>query len=188
MPNEKGMFTQDETDEQYSFSYPLARFIGKYFPKDKPVIDLGCGRGSYLSYLEDVGFKYLSGVEGIHQHKEFTGKIENKDLTQEIDLGYQGNVICLEVGEHIPEKHLGVFYDNICRHVAHGCKIVLSHAIRLQGGLGHVSCKDNMWVQREMEKRGFELLIDDSIAARNVIESKNCHWFQNSLIIFKKVK
>lgn len=188
MPNEKGMFTQDETDEQYSFSYPLARFIGKYLPKDEQVIDIGCGRGSYLAYLEDIKFQHLTGVEGIKQHKEFNGQIENKDLTIEFDLGIKGNVICIEVGEHIPEKYLPVFIDNICRHVALNHKIILSWAIRLQGGLGHVSCKDNMWVQREMEKRGFELLIDDSIAARNVIESKNCHWFQNSLMIFKKVK
>lgn len=186
MPDEKGIFTQEDTDQQFSFSYRLAQFFGQYFDKKTRVIDLGCGRGTYLRYLHDIGFELLKGVEGMQLTNFEVGVVEVQDLTEHFDLGVSGNIICLEVGEHIPESKLIKLFDNITRHTQKRGKVILSWAIPNQDGLGHISCRHNIWVINEMEKSGFTFLAEDSLTARGVIEDHQCEWFRNTIMIFKK--
>lgn len=189
MPNEKGMFNQDETDEQYSFSYPLARWIGKFLPKSEQVIDFGCGRGSYLAYLQDMGFEKLIGVEGVRQHSEVPHElIKTQDLTESFDLGVKGNVICLEVGEHIPADKWLTLIENIKTHLKDDGKLIYSHAIINQGGLGHINCRHNFEIIDRLYYCGFKLMVEKSLEARNVIEDNHCGWFKQTIMIFEKIK
>ena len=64
MIGQTGIWTTEESDYGHAFSYYTARFIGRYFEKNRPVIDLGCGNGTYLQYLKDIGFENLTGVDG----------------------------------------------------------------------------------------------------------------------------
>lgn len=42
----------------------ITEFLKQYsIPKDKPVLDIGCGYGTSLKYLEKFGFKKLYGIE-----------------------------------------------------------------------------------------------------------------------------
>eukprot|EP00666_Eupelagonemidae_sp_cell4sb_P002611 gene2611-biopygen40125 len=59
----------------------------------------------------------------------------------------------LEVGEHIPEKHIPAFVDNLDRHNRVG--ILLSWAVPGQEGHGHVSCRSNKDVIDMIERRGY---------------------------------
>jgi len=188
MPTETGIFNEEETNDQYSFSYPIARWIGKFLPKDEQVIDFGCGRASYLAYLQDIGFQYLLGVEGEQQHFEIhNDNIIIQDLTKPFDLNIYGNVICLEVGEHIPKDLWHLFIENISIHIPKGGKFIYSHGIREQGGLGHINCMDNILVVYELHQFGFALQTDESVFARDII-GKECSWFKHSIMIFEKIK
>lgn len=187
MPTDTGIYTPEEATYGHDFSYRLAKWIGEYLPKNERVADFGCGPATYLRYLHDIGFEHLIGFEGTQQNFEY-GHVNICDLTvpfKKNGIVPEGhNTICLEVGEHIPEHLLPVFFDNLISVVGIG-KLILSWAIPGQDGIGHVSCRHNIWVVNEFEKRGFKLLVDDSISARNIVENR-VSYFRNTIMIFEK--
>lgn len=189
MPLDTGIWTAEEALTGHDFSYRLAQWIGEYLPKDEKVVDWGCGQATYLRYLHDIGFKDLRGYEGTQQNFEY-GNVVLWDLVvcppDTPIVNYSTNKICLEVGEHIPEMHLEAFINNICYGIGKGRKLILSWAVPGQDGIGHVSCRHNIWVINEFEKRGFKLLADDSLKARAVVEER-LNYFRNTIMIFEKL-
>merc|ERR1712070_1076588 len=61
-------------------------------------------------------------------------------------------VLCLEVGEHIPQKHEDVLLHNVLDTARKGVIISWSNG----GGNGHVNRRPNEYVIEEVERRGFE--------------------------------
>lgn len=186
MPNEKnGVWNQEEANQHHAFDYFLAKWIGTYLNKTEPLIDMGCGLGQYLKYFSDIGFKNLRGIEGARLSNFEHHNIYVHDLSKPQDLGFLGNVLCLEVGEHIPEEGLEAFLNNIVAPIQKGQRIILSWAVPGQEGIGHVSCRDNLWVIGQMAERGLELLTVDTQTARAAV-SNHCAYFRETLMIFKR--
>jgi cyclopropane fatty-acyl-phospholipid synthase-like methyltransferase len=186
MPTETGIWVQEEANQYHIFDYYLAKWIGKYLDPHEQVIDFGCGIASNLKYLHDIGFQKLLGVEGTRLDNFEYGGIHVSDLTKDFDLMLKGNVICLEVAEHIFSEHTDTFINNILRPLDSGNIIILSWAIPFQDGVGHVNCQHNIWVIDRMKKEGLELQVEDSLSARSVI-GNHTSWFRNTLMIFKKI-
>lgn len=182
MPSKTGYWSTDEII-YHDYSFPLARWIEKFFEKDKLVIDFGAGDGFYSGYLQDLGFFALP-IEGDPKtvvNADFAVKF---DLTESLPaLNSIGNSICLEVGEHIPEEFEQVFIDNIANNTKG--KLVLSWAVPEQDGYFHVNCKPNEWVIAEFEKRGFKYLPEQTESVRAVIEERRSY-FRNTLLVFTK--
>lgn len=170
--------------EIHIFCEELAEWISNYLNKNKTIYDFGCGVGSYLKYLKAKGFVDLTGYEGEVPNKEFSN-ILKQDLSESFKVNKKGNVICLEVGEHIPRQYKDVFLDNICN--ACDDKLILSWAIRGQYSSSHVNCLNNDEVIPEIEKRGFRYLKEDSTKARNIINPYGCNWFRNTILIYEKL-
>ena len=170
--------------EEHMFCEELAEWISNYLDKNKTIHDFGCGNGSYLKYLQSKGFTDLTGYEGEIPNKEFS-HILKQDLSQVFDVKNKGNVICLEVGEHIPKQYQDIFLDNICN--ACDGKLILSWAIRGQYSSSHVNCLNNEEVIPEVERRGFRYIKDDSIKARNSINPNGCNWFCDTILIYEKL-
>ena len=170
--------------EEHIFCEELAEWISNYLDKNKTIHDFGCGNGSYLKYLQSKGFTDLTGYEGEIPNKEFS-HILKQDLSQVFDVKNKGNVICLEVGEHIPKQYQDIFLDNICN--ACDGKLILSWAIRGQYSSSHVNCLNNEEVIPEVERRGFRYIKDDSIKARNSINPNGCNWFCDTILIYEKL-
>lgn len=186
MPSETGWWTAEESINQHDFSYRLAHFIGEYFPKKDKLVDFGCGEGTYLRYLHDIGFENISGFEGQLPTKTDFGNIFEHDLTKSIDLNPKAeNSICLEVGEHIPEEFLPTFINNLTSNTKN--KILLSWGTPGQSGYRHVSCRHNIWVIKAMENRGWKLLAEDSLKARSVVEER-LNYFRATLMVYEKNK
>lgn len=181
-----GIWSQTLASEHHIFDYYLAQWIGQKLDKTIPVTDFGCGRASYIRYLHDIGFTDLFGVEGEQLNNFEFSKIKKADLTKHLDMGRKGNVICLEVGEHIPANYTQQFLDNILRPLGVGNKIILSWGAIGQSGIGHVNCQHNVWVINEMEKRGLKCNYEDSLQARSVI-GNHTSWFRNTILIFEKL-
>lgn len=162
----------------------ICDFLKEY--KDERLYDFGCGLGNYLKDLKDTGFKQLLGFEGERPKNRVFDPIILQDLTIPIDYTdvIQGNVLSLEVGEHIDAKYQDIFIDN----VTNACNnyLITSWAIRGQAGFGHVNCLDNYEIIPEFEKRGFEYLPVESMAARAIIQDY-CAWFRNTIFVFKKI-
>ena len=168
--------------EKHEFSLELANWVACYLDKTKRTYDFGCGVGHYLDYLKKNNFIDLVGYEGVVPANRLFENIISQDFTKHFDLERKGNVICLEVGEHIPAQYQNTFLDN----VTNACDdiLILSWAIRGQLGLFHVNCLNNDEVIQEVEKRGFVFLNDETLSARNCIK-ENCDWFKNTILIFK---
>lgn len=198
MPSETGIWSAKEGAENHVFDYELAHYLGQMFRKQDPVIDVGCGRGTYLRYFHDIGFEKLAGIEGSDQvfkfgnavpfNKHMTfGNVGLWDLSNSIMTPppISGNVICLEVGEHIPEQYEDIFIDNLIKLTSSGGYIILSWAVPGQDGIGHVNCKHNIWVIEVMTKRGVIFCPIQSLSIRTCI-SNHTAWFRNSIMIFQK--
>ena len=147
--------------------------------------DFGCGLGNYLKDLQDYGYNQLVGFEADPPKERVFDHIIKQDLTIPFEISPKGNVISLEVGEHIPSEFMDTYLDNICN--ACNNYLITSWAIRGQAGFGHVNCLDNHEIIPHIRKRGFEFLANETIDVRS-INLDEAPWFKNTLLIFKKVE
>lgn len=183
MPTKTGIFTQDEANTGHLFSYRLAQYIGKKLHKPKVIFDMGCGIGSYCRYLKDIGFTNVVGIEGANYENLEFKPIIVKDLTEAFDLG-KGNVMSIEVGEHIPKEFEQTFINNVVAHCDE--YLFLSWAHEGQQGYGHVNCRPDWWVIEQITKRGFIHVEELTIEIRSVIEGPYAYLKEN-LFVFKKL-
>lgn len=179
---ENGAWTQDTADETHQSSSNLAKFLLEYLSKDRPVYDFGCGKGYYLNELAKQGFKCV-GVEGFQLNNFLHDDVIVHDLSKPFDMGEQGHVISLEVGEHIPKSGEQSFLDSIARNCKG--KLIFSWALPGQPGVGHVNCQPQRYIIREVERRGFKYLPDVTLQTRAIIED-NVDWFRRTLLIFER--
>ena len=176
-------YWKSEISDNHECSLELAKWISEFLPKNKLIHDFGCGNGNYLKYLKDNNFEKLIGYEGEVPNRKVFDNIIQQNLTDEFKVE-KGNVICLEVGEHIPKQYQDVFLNNICN--ACDDTLIISWAIRGQTGLCHVNCLNYDEIKPLIENKGFELFEKESLIARSHI-GNNCDWFKNSLYVFKKL-
>jgi hypothetical protein len=183
MIGKTGIWSEDEA-WTHAFSYYTAKYIGDYFEKDIPVIDLGCGKGTYLSYLWDRGFNHILGVEGSILSDAEIVNIHDYDLSKEFDYEIpKGNVISIEVFEHIPRQFESQFVQNIVNCCSG--KLVLSVAVEGQPGLGHVNCRNNDYVIRLFEGHGFKFQAERTKEIRSKVEP-HVDYLRNTLMVFER--
>lgn len=183
--SETGYWNGETAHIHHVHSKELSNWICDFLKEDKAKItyDFGCGLGNYLKDLQESGFLNLIGYEADPSKKKVFEPIISKDLTIPFILPIGGNVISLEVGEHIPAKYMNIYLDNITNN-CNSC-LITSWAIRGQAGFGHVNCLDNHEIIPLIESRGFKYLEKESMSARSVIKD-NAAWFRNTILIFKK--
>jgi hypothetical protein len=208
MISETGIWSEEEAVPiNYPHSELLCIRLYKVFSNLSWLYDFGCGDGYYLRNLWKMGFRKILGIDGLitpfHREDYFL----RQDLSQPYSVNINGEillraifgaeggdlknvylnpgqVLSLEVGEHIPQQYEQIFIDNLC----HNCnsRMVISWAIEGQGGIGHVNCRNNSYVINEIEKRGFEFNIDLTSYIRRDIEI-GVSYFRNSLMVFDRV-
>lgn len=184
MINKNGIWDLNEASKGHSHSWPLANAMKELLPPQQPVLDLGCGLGFYADYLWRRGYtvQAFEGTPNIGEIAIFR-HIKQHDLTTTLPSDAKGNVICLEVGEHIPKEHEQAFIDNItnaCTNI-----LILSWALPNQGGRGHVNEQPAKYVIEQVEKRGFMILEKETNVLR--ANAENCWWFANTIHVFKRV-
>jgi hypothetical protein len=165
------------SDIKHCFDEALCNEIARTF-KVTSVVDIGCGDGRYVMCLNEHGIKCV-GFDG----NPDTAQVSSCgvcDFSIPVDIGKYELVLCLEVGEHIPRKYEQVFLDNIRR--ASIDWIILSWAIEGQDGNGHVNCRDNWYVVREMRQRDYELDVELTKQLRGV---STISWFRNTLMVYQ---
>lgn len=183
-----GYWTGQDVAQNHTCCEPLAGWIIDYLKDDKEKLlyDFGCGIGSYLIRLERAGFTKLTGFEGDPPANRESSHVHKHDLTVPLNLFHQGNVLSLEVAEHIPAQYQDEFVSNLAR--ACDGKLILSWAVRGQAGHGHVNCLDNLEAITVIEKAGFKYLPTTTGFARSAVLMDQSHpWFHNTLLIFEKV-
>jgi hypothetical protein len=167
--------------EHFPVSPKLARNLDIILAKHKLVIDFGCGNGFYLKALKQSGFDMLIGIDGYNSTK--SDFIFEADLSKPRNFAFRGQVISLEVGEHIPVKYEQIFLDNVCRHCE--SRLIISWAVIGQNGIGHVNCRSNDYIINCIAERGFTFNKEVTQFLRNDIEN-HVSYFRNTLMVFDK--
>jgi len=180
---ETGIWDISLAKKRHKTDIPLVKAMCENFSPSR-AIDLGCGLGNYCKELAKNGWGSFpidgyEGTEGLEDYKVWLW-VYRFDLTKPIQFLPYDFVLCLEVGEHIPEKHEQTLLDNICG--AASKDIVLSWAVPGQySASGHVNCRPNSYVINELAKRGFVL---DNDMTKKLREASSFKWFKNTLMVF----
>ena len=183
MPDDSGIWSEEEAKQQHRFSQTLSDSIASILPIEQPISDLGCGLGDYASSLVGDGYsvKAYDGTENLNLIGSVF-PIHHIDLTEWFSFEERSNILCLEVGEHIPPQYESRFLDCLIRNALN--KIVLSWAVPGQGGNGHVNERDNEYIISELEKRGAKYNREQSSSIREAMESDDLWWFKNTIMVF----
>lgn len=179
-----GQWTGDVA-ARHAFDAALAAEIIRIltWAKCASVLDLGCGLGNYVRAFRADGFD-AAGVDGHPDTAALTkGLATTADLAVPQALGVRDAVVCLEVGEHVPQQFEAVLLDNITGHAA--SLVLLSWAVPGQPGHGHVNCLPNHGVAWRMFLRGFRRETALELRAR----AKAGHWwFRKSFMVFSRAQ
>ena len=181
--NKKG-FWENETTVGHHNDVPLCSVLIPFLKDNKieTLLDLGCGPAFYVSNIINEGIS-CEAYDGNPNTPELTGGLGKViDLSENIDLGKTYDfVLSLEVGEHIPKDYEDIFINNVLKHTHK--YVLLSWAIKGQGGSGHVNEQSNNYIIDKITSLGFEYENGISTGFRN---SSQAHWFKNTLMLFKK--
>ena len=146
------------------------------------VVDLGCGDGSYVRYLNGHGV-VAHGVDGNPSvlHNEPTGHFHQHDLSTPVPARADWG-LSFEVGEHIPAEFESVFLDNLANTGTTG--LVVSWAVEGDAGVGHVNCRSEEYVRDQLEKRG---LVFDEDATWRFRAAARLPYLRRKAMVFRKV-
>ena len=184
--NERGYWQGCVQPKDHSFDPPLAAALTDFFRKEKArsVVDFGCGTGDYVKTLLSSKIP-CKGYDGNPNTPQLSnGVAEVLDLSQPADLKRSFDwVLSLEVGEHIPKEFETTFIENLHRHNTKG--IVLSWAVKGQGGFGHFNEQNNDYIKATMAKYGY---VNDVEAETKLRENSSLWWFKNTVMVFRKQK
>lgn len=177
-------YNESTYNENHYLDTGAADYLVELFGKDYTLFDFGCGAGYYLKYIQDKGENVnIFGVEPyVTSHADLKiVNIVSKDLTEDFDLDKRGNLLCLEVLEHIPADLESKAIDNIARHCDN--YLVISWAHIGQNGHGHINCKAREDVIALFESRGYSFLDKESTEIR---KAARIGWLKTNLCVFKK--
>jgi hypothetical protein len=133
-----------------------------------------------LAHLTGRGFTCF-GYEGTPDIKSIASFpfIKQVDLSKPLQTE-KGTVLCFEVAEHIPQEYEEVFLQNVVN--ASTGLVIISWAVKGQGGHGHVNEQDAEYVIEKFNELGF--LINDGLTKHLRLMS-SLWWFKKSIYVFE---
>ncbi|MCI5051974.1 MAG: class I SAM-dependent methyltransferase [Simkaniaceae bacterium] len=162
--------------------YKLAKGISDFLQSKgaKSLVDFGCGDGHYVNYWLKQGFDAI-GYDGNPVTEEISGgTCHVLDLSKPFNLGKKFDwVISLEVGEHLPKQFERIYIDNLIRHVDKG--LILTWAIKGQGGVGHFNEQNNDYIKNIFKKKGWT---NDIVTEKKLRSNVSALWFRESIMVF----
>ena len=148
--------------------------------------DFGAGVGQYGHALlsRDPRFRWR-GFDGAGNVEAFTsGFVEWFDLTMPLSLPKSDWVLCLEVGEHVPNAFEAMVVRNLHAHNLRG--LVLSWAVPNQTGTAHINNHRNGYIRRIFTGLGY--VHNDRLATtlRHRAAWPHSLWLKHTIMVFER--
>jgi cyclopropane fatty-acyl-phospholipid synthase-like methyltransferase len=170
----------------HAFDENLCNSIISFLKKEniQSLVDFGCGHGLYTKKINNSGV-ISEGYDGNPNTEKLTNGVGKVlDLSREVNLQKKFDIVLsLEVGEHIPPEYEKNFIQNLDIHNSKG--IILSWAIKGQGGDGHFNEKNNEDVIEIFKNLNYHYDIDTSLALRR---NSTLSWFKNTIMVFRRIQ
>lgn len=172
-------------DEEGPFAKRLAQWIKDELNPIDDVYDLGCGPGTYVECLNNIGVTAF-GYD-IDERVEDKPALTRADILELHPTTQAEIVICLETAEHIDTSHNKDIVKAMSRCLAPKGILIWSAAQPGQGGVGHINCQTKDYWHALFKQNGFvrsykteEKLIADMRAGYHM------GWFVQNAMVFSK--
>jgi len=134
-------FYKDRHENTVHSARTVLSIVSDALPKLESAIDLGCGVGTWLSVLKEIGVGEIQGIDGPWVKQDLL-KISREDFRrvsfeEEVSLERTYDLaISLEVAEHLSGESASRFVKSL---VSASDFVLFSGAIPFQGGKGHIN-------------------------------------------------
>ena len=146
------------------------------------VLDLGSGLGYSAQYFHNQGLQVLA-VDGMEEN--CLGAVYPTvqiDLTKSKVLANVDLVHCQEVVEHIEEKYV----HNLLASLACGKFIVMTNALKGQGGHHHVNEQPTEYWINHLRKYNYEVLAEDTSRVRKLAEKNGAIYLAKTGLVLAR--
>ena len=169
-----------EASSQHCYDSVLASSLNTFFKTENvtSLVDFGCGMGSYVKFFQQNNINAV-GFDGNPNTPELTDnlcKVLDLSVPQKFDEPFDW-VMSLEVGEHLPAQFEDIFIMNLHNNNKSG--LVLSWAIKGQGGHGHFNEQNNDYIKSKICKLGY---INDIESENKLRAGSSAGWFKNTIM------
>jgi hypothetical protein len=177
----------DHSINRHTIEGPRAAFQNLFLEgMPSSLLDVGCGTGTWLRAALDLGITDVLGIEGVEIPTDRLlippVCLRRLDLTAPIDVGRRfAAAMCLEVAEHLDERHADTLLDTLTRHSDY---IFFAAACPGQPGQHHVNCQWPEYWQKMFNSRGFAC--DDAIRWRIWSDSRIEPWYRQNMFLARR--
>jgi len=150
----------------------------------RSVLDVGCGRGTWLDVWQQQGLDDVFGIDGDYlemgQLKIDPQRFKPHNLAAPVNLNRQFDLVqSLEVAEHIPAQYANTFVKNL---IAHSDMILFSAAPPGQGGEFHVNEQDYTHWRNAFAQYGYQLV--DFMRPQLIGQTQVEPWYRYNTLLF----
>jgi cyclopropane fatty-acyl-phospholipid synthase-like methyltransferase len=182
--NKNGYWEGIESASQHCYDFLLGHSLVIFFKTEnvKNLVDLGCGMGNYIKLFQQNNINAI-GFDGNPNTPELTNnlcKVLDLSVPHKFEEPFDW-VMSLEVGEHLPKQFEDIFIQNLHNNNKYG--IILSWAVKGQGGHGHFNEQNNDYIKSKICKLGY---INDIKSENKLREDSTLYWFKNTIMVFRK--
>jgi SAM-dependent methyltransferase len=149
------------------------------------VLDVGCGRGAWLKAFSANGTKKIVGLDGDYIKPSTLLIPADRFRSTKLDSRFEIPVerfdlaTCLEVAEHLPERHSKYLVGKLTSAAP---VVMFSAAPPGQWGGGHINCKPLSYWRKIFEEFGFRTL--DPFRPRIRDDRRVAWWYRQNMVMF----
>jgi cyclopropane fatty-acyl-phospholipid synthase-like methyltransferase len=183
--HQNGYWQGLESSDHHVYDSTLGEGLTEFFQNENvtSLVDFGCGMGKYVQKFRESNINAF-GFDGNPNTPELTNNLCNildLSVAKKFDEPFDW-VMSLEVGEHLPAHFEDIFINNLHNNNKHG--IILSWAVKGQGGLGHYNEQNNDYIKSKISSLGY---VNDIEIENKLRDVSTLWWFKNSIMVFRKL-